>query len=271
MGEMLTDKEFQKLSLSFRKVASRFLKCSFQAYHENLERFLLFIEESPTINEFIQENNVKEFNMEKILEEQGFQTQFQLPIRESDEIAFIYQMLNYISKNNLDIVGISYGYGGSKKIQSHVEGFNNHVVQLLVDHIVTYLGEMKIDMGLDRKSGTHFTFNRDFKGQFNHAEDNGQVSAHQTYNYTKIEGFKEIAEKFVVALNKGEDIPDEDKAETIEFLEAAVQEVESEKPKKAIIKTAMEKIRGINELASAGTNLFTLGGQLVSFLDGFVA
>lgn len=33
----------------------------------------------------------------------------------------------------------------------------------------------------------------------------------------------------------------------------------------------MEKVRGINELASVGTNLFTLGGQLVSFLEGFVA
>ncbi len=41
--------------------------------------------------------------------------------------------------------------------------------------------------------------------------------------------------------------------------------------KKVIIKTAMEKVRGINELASVGTNLFTLGGQLVSFLEGFVA
>ncbi len=154
---------------------------------KNLKRYLLFIEESPTINEFIQENNVKEFNIEKILAEKEFHDQFQLPIRESEEIAFIYQLLNYISHNNLDIVNISYGYGSSKQIQSHVEGFNNHVVQPLVDHIVTYLGEMKIDMGLDKKSGTHFTFNRDFKGQFNHAEGNGQVSAHQTYNDTKVE------------------------------------------------------------------------------------
>lgn len=267
----MSEKEFQKLSLNFRKVASRFLRCSFQAYHENLRRFLLFIEESPTVNEFIQKNNVKVFNMKKILEEREIQSRFQLPIRESEEIAYIYQMLNYISKNNLDIVGVSYGYGSSKKIQNHVESFNSHVVQPLVDHIVTYLGEMKIDLGLDKKSGTHFTFNSEFKGQFNHAEDYGKVSAHQNYNEIKIEELKEIAQKFVEELKHNEDIPEGNKMETIEFLEASIQESESEKPKKTIIQTTMDKVKGINELASTGTTLLALGTQLAKLLQGMIA
>ncbi|MFZ4453726.1 hypothetical protein [Salibacterium aidingense] len=69
----------------------------------------------------------------------------------------------------------------SKKIQDHVESFNDHVFQPLVEHIVIYLGEMKIDMGLDKKSGTHFTFNREFKGEFNHEEDYGQILDHMRY------------------------------------------------------------------------------------------
>ncbi|QHE52783.1 hypothetical protein [Pontibacillus sp. HMF3514] len=270
MNEALTEKEFQKLSLSFRRVASRFLNCNFQDYNENLKRFLLFIEESPTINDFIQENNVEEFDIEKEIQEKGYHDRYQLPIRESEEIAFIYQMLKYISDNQLDILSIAYGYGSSNKLQDHMEGFNNQVVQPLVDHIVNYLGEMKIDMGLDKKSGTHFTFNRDFKGQFNHAEGQGQVTAHQNYNEGNIEGLKEVAEKFVKELQKDETIPIEEKEEAVEFLEAAVQEAESEKPKKAILKTAMGKVRGINEIATTGTTLFNLGSELADTLGGFV-
>ncbi|WP_370458011.1 hypothetical protein [Thalassobacillus sp. CUG 92003] len=266
---MLTEKEYEKLSISFRKLASRFLNCNFQNYHENLKRFLLFIEESPTINEFIKENNVKEFDMEKVFEKEGHHVRYELPIRESEEIAFIYQMLNYISDNELDILGVSYGYGSSTKVQNHVDGFNNQIVKQLVDHIVTYLTEVKIDLGYDKKSGTHFSIN-EFRGQLNHAESQGQVTAEQTYNETRVEGLGELVQKFVEELNQSNEIPDQEKEETVEFLEVAVQEAESENPKKSIMRTAMDKVRGVNELASAGSNLFNLGNQIVNTLGGII-
>ncbi|WP_077358969.1 hypothetical protein [Virgibacillus halodenitrificans] len=270
MSAALTEQEYQKLSHNFRSYASRFLKCNFYEYHDCLKRFLIFIEDSPTISNFIQENNVEEFNIEQIINEKTFNQKFRLPIKKSEEIAFIFQLFNYISENKLDIRIIAIGYSSSKRYQDKVAEFNNMVARPLVDHISTYLTEVKIDLGYDKKSGTHFTFNRDFKGQFNHAQDQGQISAHQTYNETNVEGLKELAEKFIEELQKNDDIPEEKKEETVEFLEAAVQEVESDKPKKAIVKTAMEKVRGINELATAGKNLFTLGGQLIDSLAGMV-
>lgn len=263
------EKEFQKLSLNFRRVASRFLNCNFQEYQECLKRFLLFIEESPTINQFIQENNTIQFNIQKIIGEKEFHGKFKLPIRESEEIAFIYQMLDYISENELDIMNIAYGYGGSNKIQSHVDSFNNHVVKPLVDYIVTYLGELKIDMGLDGKSNTQYNIG-EFRGQLNHAEGQGTVTATQTYNETKIAELKELAEQFVEELNMNESILQDDKEEITEILEAAVQEADSKKPKKVIIKTAIEKVKGVGELATAGTTLFTLGTKLVESLQGLI-
>lgn len=269
MSEALTEQEFQKLSLNFRRVASRFLNTKFDDYQDSLKRFLIFIEDSPTISEFIQENNTKTFDIEKVIEARGYHDRFKLPIRESDEIAFVYQMLRFISDNERDIIGLTFGYSSSNKIQAQVEEFNNHVVKPLVDHIVNYLGELKIDMGLDKKSSTNYHIG-DFRGQLNHAEGQGRVTANQTYNETKVEGLKEVVEKFVEELQKHEEIPDDEKEETVEFLEAAVQEAESEKPKKAIMNTAMGKVRGINEIASAGTTLFTLGTQLVDSLGGFI-
>ncbi len=263
------EKEFKKLSLNFRRVASRFLNCNFQEYQDCLKRFLLFIEESPTINQFIQENNTTQFNVQKIIGEKEFNEKFKLPIRESEEIAFIYQMLNFISENELDIMNIAYGYGGSNKIQNHVDSFNNHVVKPLVDYIVTYLGELKIDMGLDGKSSTQYNIG-EFRGQLNHAEGQSTVTATQTYNETKIADLKHLTEQFVEELHKNEYILQDDKDETTEILEAAVQEAESEKPKKIIVKTAIEKVKSMGELATAGTTLFTLGAKLVELLQGLI-
>ncbi|EFV71665.1 hypothetical protein HMPREF1012_02304 [Bacillus sp. BT1B_CT2] len=264
------EKEIKKLSLNFRRVASRFLNCNFQDYHDCLKRFLLFIEESPVIYEFIQANNMIRFDIEQVIKGKGFQKKFRLPIRESEEIAFIYQMLNYISDNELDIANISFGYGSSNKIQSHVDNFNDQVVKPLVDYIVTYLGEMKIDMGFDGKSSTQYNI-REFRGQLNHAEGQSTVTATQTFNETKTADLKDLTKQFIKELNKDEAIPQDDKEETTEILEAAVQEAESEKPKKIILKTAIEKVKSVGELASAGTALFTLGSQLVESLQGLIA
>ncbi|MCJ7843566.1 hypothetical protein MUB24_22355 [Lederbergia sp. NSJ-179] len=263
------EKEFKKLSLNFRRVASRFLNCNFQEYQECLKRFLFFIDDSPVIKEFIQENNTTQFDIKKIIQEKEFHAKFKLPVREQEEIAFIYQMLNYISENELDIMNIAYGYGGSNKIQSHVDSFNNQVAKPLVDYIVTYLGELKIDMGLDGKSNTQYNIG-EFRGQLNHAEGQSTITASQTYNETKIAGLKELTEQFVEELNMNESISQDDKEETTEILEAAVQEVDSEKPKKIIIKTAIEKVKSVGELATAGTTLFTLGTKLVESLQGLI-
>ncbi|MFD1608632.1 hypothetical protein [Oceanobacillus luteolus] len=166
-------------------------------------------------------------------------------------------------------MNIAYGYGGSNKIQSHVDNFNNQVAKPLVDYIVTYLGELKIDMGLDGKSNTQYNIG-EFRGQLNHAEGQSTVAASQTYNETKIAGLKELTEQFVEELNMNESISQDDTEETTEILEAAVQELESEKPRKIIIKTAIEKVKSVGELATAGTTLFTLGTKLVESLQGSI-
>lgn len=266
----MTENEFQKLSLNFRRVASRFLNANFQDYQDSLKRFLIFIEDSPTISEFIQDNNTKTFDIEQVISARGYHDKFKLPIRESEEIAFVYQMLNYISDNNLDITGIAFGYSSSNKFQAQVDEFNNHVAKPLVDHIVNYLGELKIDMGLDKKSSTEYHIG-DFRGQLNHAEGQGRVTANQTYNETQVAELKDITEQFVEELNKNADISDQEKEETTEILEAAVQEAESEKPKGIIVKTAIEKVKSVGELATAGTTLFSLGEQLVQSLQGVIA
>ncbi|WP_282141255.1 hypothetical protein [Cytobacillus oceanisediminis] len=263
------EKEYKKLSVSFRRVASRFIRSHFRESNDNLARFLIFIEESPVIYEFIQENNVKQFDIEDIIQRRGYNDKFKLPVRESEEIAFIYQLLKHIQVNDIDYVNIAMGYNDGRKLQEAVDKFNNQVAKPLIDHIVSYLGEMAIDMGLDKKSGTQFNI-REFRGQLNHADGHAQISANQTYNETKVEELKDIAQKFAQALIEDTSIPDTDKEDTVELVEAAVQEVESEKPKKVIVRTAMDQVRTVNDVAGAGANVITLGTQLLQMFQGFI-
>lgn len=263
----LPEKEYKKLSLNFRKVASRFLNSDIDDALDNLNRFLIFIEDCPTIKNYIEDNNTVKYDVEDILSKRGYHDNIKLPIRTSEEIAFIFQLLNYISENNVSYHGVTTGYG--KKFQVACDNFHNQVVKPLVDHIVSYLGEMAIDMGLDRKSGTQFNIG-DFRGQFNHADGQASISANQTYNETKIEELKDIAQKFAQALIENTSIPGLDKEDTVELVEAAVQEVESEKPKKVIVRTAMDKVRAVNEIAGAGSTLFTVGGQLIHAFQGII-
>ncbi|WP_202081585.1 hypothetical protein [Caldalkalibacillus salinus] len=265
----LDEKECRKLSVSFRRLASRFIRSHFREANDNLERFLLFIEESPVIYEFIQENNVEQFDIEDLIRRRGYNDKFKLPVRESEEIAFIYQLLKHIQENDIDYVGISMGYNDGRKFQEAVDKFNHQVVKPLIDHIVSYLEEMAIDMGLDRKSGTQFNI-RDFRGQINHAEGHAQISANQTYNETKLEELKDIAQKFAQALMEDTSVPAQDKEDTVEIVEAAVQEVESEKPKKFILKTAIEQVKNVKEIATTGTAVYTLGDQLLNLIQSFV-
>jgi hypothetical protein len=263
----LTEKEYKKLSLNFRKVASRFLNSDINDAKDNLDRFLIFIEDYPTIRQFIEQNNSTKYNIEDILGNRDYNDKIKLPIRTSDEIAFIFQLLNYISESDISYHGIVAGYG--RKFQDACDNFHNQVIKPLVDHIVSYLGEMAIDMGLDRKTGTQFNIN-EFKGQLNHAEGQASISSEQTYNETKVEELKDIAQKFAETLIKDTSISDSDKVDVVELVEAAVQEAESEQPKKVIVKTAMDKVRTVNEVAGAGSTLLTLGGQLLQAFHGII-
>lgn len=264
----LTEQEYKKVSLNFRKIASRFLRTNFQEADDNLDRFLLFIEETPVINKFIEENNTKKYEIEKLIDARYYNQKFKLPVRTSDEIAFIYQLLKGISESERTYLDVAMGYKDGNKFQDAVTKFNQQVAKPLIDHIVSYLGEMAIDMGLDKKSGTQYNIN-DFRGQFNHAEGQSSITANQMYSESKVEDLKDLSEKFVGELLKDKDISPTQKEDTIEFIEAAIQEVEAEKPKKALIKMAVEKVNEVKEIAAAGSTVYTMGDQLWNLLRTF--
>lgn len=265
----LDEKEYKKLSLNFRKIASRFLNTNYAEADSNLARFLAFIDETPVIYEFIKKNIGKSYDLEELIANRGYHGKFQLPLTASEEIGFIYQLLSYVNNSHHTMYDVSIGYNVGRTYQEASDNFNHLVVKPLVDHVVSYLGEMAIDMELDKRSTTQFNIG-DFKGQLNHAEGQAKITANQTYNEANIQELKDVAQKFAKALMENNSISTSDKEDTLELVEAAVQEIENEKPKKIILRTAIENVKNIKEIATTGTALYTFGGQLLSLIQPLI-
>lgn len=263
--EILMDKkEFQLVSTEFRRIASRLLKTDFNDGIENLKRFLSYIENTPLIWNFIQENNTITFEIEKEINERGMREGYNIPLEKSHEIAFVYQLLKYCAENCRDYWSICSFYGNGSKYQDHVDSFNSRVVHSFVSHIEVYLRGKWIDMG--DKGEFQITVNG---GQVAIAQGQATVNATQNNNYGQIQNLKSLAEEFY-KLIEALDIEQEAKEDTKEIVEVAVAEIESDKPKRSLIKHAIEKIEYAGKIGTGLNGLNTVGQQIIEHLKHFL-
>ncbi|WP_454844832.1 toll/interleukin-1 receptor domain-containing protein [Priestia megaterium] len=136
-------KQINKLSRDFRTNSSRLLSTKFGSEQQDLLRFLLFIENSPLIMEYINECTRGTVNFESILNNKDWNNKLELPLDSKEEVSYIYQLLKYIEINNL-YIDVSMGYGSGKKYQDHIDAFNHQVTVHLVNHIREYLEDIII-------------------------------------------------------------------------------------------------------------------------------
>lgn len=265
--EELTKEELQKISINFRRVSSDFLSCTESSYHRMLKKFLNYVNNTPVIKKFIDDNGVKLYDF-TYLKGSSDRIEFYLPVDNSDEIAYIYQLLTFVSDKEFGIFPLTFMYG-SHKAGNKIQSFNNEIIKPLIDHINTYLTEIKIDSGFQDNYGVtnQFTFKQDFKGQINSASGSSTITAHQTYKEADIEEIKDYSKDFLSALTESQEINKEDKLALIELLEVTIQNLEKEEPKKTIIKIAMEKIKNVTENVDTGTTLFFIGVKLTELLN----
>ena len=263
--ELLMDKkEFQIMSAEFRRVASRLLKTDVDDGLDNLKRFLYCIENNPIIWEFIEEHNTLTFDIEKEIREREMHDGYPIQPDKNYEISFIYQLLKYCSKHCRDYLSICYWYGSSRKYQDMVDSFNDRVVHLLVSHIEIYLKGVWLSMGVDGKINISVN-----GGQVAIAQGQGTVNATQNNHYGQAQNLKELAEEFF-KLIEALDMDKEEKEDTKEIIEVAVAEVVSEKPKRSLIKHAIEKVEYAGKLGMGLNGLNTVGHQLVSLFQQYL-
>ena len=109
MNESVTKKEIKNYSRDFRTIANRTINSDFDVFDGNLKRLINYIDKNTIISQFINSCKDKEedFNIEEDVEKvsNGYgEYYFDSYIDEKTEVSYTYQILKYITKNNIKTI-----------------------------------------------------------------------------------------------------------------------------------------------------------------------
>jgi len=260
-------KDIKKLSRNYRGIASRLIKTDVDDGIINLKKFLNFIQSDTIIMSFIESKNKKIFNVENDIKRlQNSQSEYTLPENNEDEIGYVYQFLCFTAeKCECYYHPISYAYG--HKLQEQVDNFNHRIVLPFINYITTFLDELLIDLE-DDKMRNALTINAN-DSQINIANDSSKIEANQNSikQQNDLNAILQILSFEIKKLEVGEDR----KEDAIELIEVAKEELEKDKPKKAIIKMAIEKINEFKELGTSSIEFVNTAHEAIRYLSDFLS
>lgn len=264
--EQITANDFRIISLKFRNISSELLRSTGDdETSRNLNRFLDYIRETQVIYDFIEKNNQTQYDIEESIRVIDNTRHFLIPYKDQEQIAFIYQLLDYIDKSHRHWTSFAlwYGTSGGGKISGIIQGFNNKVTRLLVNHISNYLEEMAIKMGVNDNPKAPVLIQGSV-GQLNYAH--GNIEAIQNNNFQS-NNVLDLTKDLIKVLKETNEVDEDIKDEAIDNLEDLAEEVESNgKPKDKTIRRVTKTLRDLNELAQEGSTLAIKVAGLVSLI-----
>lgn len=258
--------DFQIISIKFRKAFGQMLSATDMDEALRLtSRFINAIDNEPIIKDFIEKTHTKVYDFNKIIEEKNGEEKFNLPNEENEEVSYIYQLLKYVTENNVSYFDFAFSYREGKKIANMIKNFNREVVKLLVDHITLYLEEKAIRMGIDGKQNAKIIFHGNV-GNFVSNEGNvyGNTTLNQTNNNQDREGLQSIAKELIQLLKDSKIDDAELKEDAIDHVEEIAKKVENgEEVKPSLVRRATTALTNVTGLAGAGTALATTIPQFI--------
>lgn len=147
-------KELKRISLEFRRLASNLLGTGYETADISLYRFKEYIDNTIIINDILQ-NKIKNVEIdfkECFPIESNDWCSVHIPREENKHIKAIYDLIEYIVSNNIQLLGISASYYcSSRKFVDIIQNFLNLTIKPLIDYIVDELSkqillEEKINM-----------------------------------------------------------------------------------------------------------------------------
>lgn len=264
---IIDHKAFNIISLEFRDVSSTLLNATNDVEaNRALKKFLHFINNEPLIYNFITNNNTTTFDIKELMNDVGFHTKFDIPLDDREEVAFIYQLLQYVSTNNISYSSIAFGYGASNKFRDMIREFNREVTQILYSRINRYLRGLEIKMGLNEKQGG-IVINQGPNGQLIMAK-HGDVQATQNNTANSNDELLSTIQALIAELKENpisEVELQEDILDDLSDISNATQS--GEQPRKSLIRRTLEKLQSINKLSAEGTTLTLNVQRLITYLD----
>lgn len=259
----VTKIELKILIKEFLSASNRVLRAGYEIYDTELTKFIRFLDTHELISDYIKSCGEPEYNVvqevEEIKKSYG-KSIFSLGSTDKKEVANIYAVVKYLAENNFGGSSyVYYGYSTSKKFQEKVNAFGDEFIRVLITHIENYLTRISIQMGLDDKTIVNVKIENSKldNTQVNVASGSSSITTNQTIcNIEQLQRL--ISELLSVAGN----LSAEDKQAVDDCIET-IATVSDEKPKKGIIKMALNTLKGI-----AGTTEFVAAvTAIVQFVE----
>lgn len=264
--------DLKKIMIEFTGISKRLMEADYSSCIEIMERFLDFIEKTKLIKDFIEScggfsDKMKE-DFESVLRGNG-RFRFKFSIDKEKEISEIYSIIKILCEREYQYIpkGLLYAYSNADKNNDMmVKNFNHYIVSVLIEHINNYIEEVGFDMGLDTNTIT----NNVYGGQLNIANDKAKIHAVQNngMGINELKEFKGLINEMRSSLSN--DLSDEDKHDALESIDAIEQELLSNEPNEALVKTSFNLLKKIDssvKFVSACCSILTFANRFYPFLD----
>lgn len=251
-------------SRKFRVLVSNLMKTDNENYQRNLERILVYINKTPIIKDFIESNIDTDIDF-SFLDIGNESTQkMEVPLNEREEISYIYQLLSYIAKEELDVRNLK---DGELSSNDKPQKFNRNVASLLFEHINLHLEGLILESSVNQKEDSITNnINVGAYGQINQAFNESAITTSQTYNQSDILKLKKVSSKFVEELTDSADVDSATKELIKELLDATTESIAKNKPKKGIFNILLNHVEDINSAVDSSSSLYKYGKKLISLL-----
>lgn len=270
MNSEISNEDLKNISYDFRIVSSRLLDSEFRESKNNLQRFMNFINNNPIISEFIDKNNSMNYNIDKILKEKGYNQILDVPIDLSEEISFVYQLMEHIMKNDHHYTQYASGYVLGKNVtyDDVIHEFHKRVFYPFINHITTYLEKIIMRNDQEKYSNNRYTFYGPVNGQLNISSDKSSIQANMNVNNSE-ETLNKI-NKFSEMLSKEKGLSVEEKEEIEKTTELIKEELRSKEPKTSLLEILNERLANLVKTFTLSVMASKKAGEIINLINGII-
>lgn len=269
---MLDIKEYKKISLDFRRVASNFLRTEYTNQDIPLRRFYNYIEKEEIIRNIISEKIDKvSYDFHECFGKDEFgRSYINIPLDEEKHIKAMYDYLMYIVKYNISLYNLALEFPcGSKKITDYLQNFIDLAFKPLIDYIQDELSKIMI-MVEEENMEINMSNNQ---GVINYAKNGSNIKSDNVINQNDLAEISRLIAAIKEDLKLVELSKDE-KESIIDDVELVQEQLQCSIEKPTRLKKAFNNIKlfltNSALLTGAGITLANNINQLVTILQPFI-
>lgn len=269
---MLDIKEYKKISLDFRRVASNFLRTEYTNQDIPLRRFYNYIEKEETIKNIIADKiNGVDYDYHECFGKDQFGISYiDIPLDEEKHIKAMYDYLKYIVDNGIALDRLAMEFPcGSKKITDYLQNFIDMAFKPLIDYIQDELSKLMI-MLEEENMGINMSNNN---GVINYANNGSNIKSDNVINQNDLKDISKIIESIMKNIREV-DIDEDTKENIIDDVEVLQEQLQCNIEKPARLKKAFNGIKSFltNSALLTGTGITLANNlnQLITIVQPFI-